>query len=57
LHFIVSPNAERLGEGSRMLDAGLVKPLQVKVFAFEKAVEAWEYAQQRGRGEKVVIEF
>ncbi|CAJ0554512.1 Ff.00g130250.m01.CDS01 [Fusarium sp. VM40] len=57
LHFIVSPNAERLGEGSRMIDAGLIKPLQVKVFPFEKAVEAWEYARQRGRGEKVVIEF
>jgi NADPH:quinone reductase-like Zn-dependent oxidoreductase len=57
LHFIVSQNAERLGEGSRMLDAGLIKPLRVKVFSFEKAMEAWEYAQQRGRGEKVVIEF
>ncbi|KAM0196064.1 hypothetical protein ACHAPA_004700 [Fusarium lateritium] len=57
LHFIVSPNAERLGEGSRILDAGLLKPLQVQSFTFEKAVEAWECARQRGRGGKVVIEF
>ncbi|KAM0243087.1 hypothetical protein ACHAP5_006968 [Fusarium lateritium] len=57
VHFIVSPNSERLREGSGMLDAGLLKPLQVKVFPFEKAVEAWECARQRGRGGKVAIEF
>jgi NADPH:quinone reductase-like Zn-dependent oxidoreductase len=57
LHFIVSPNAERLCEGSRMLDAGFLKPLAVKLFPFDKAVEAWECARKRGRGGKVVIEF
>ncbi|KAM0339664.1 hypothetical protein ACHAPU_010846 [Fusarium lateritium] len=57
VHFIVAPHAERLMEGSRMLDAGLLKPLPVRIFPFAEAEQAWRYARQRGRREKVVIEF
>ncbi|KAJ5555770.1 Polyketide synthase enoylreductase [Penicillium sp. DV-2018c] len=57
LHFIVSPNSERLAKTSEMLDSGSLKPLAVKSFPFSEAVEAWAYARQRNRGHKVVIDF
>ncbi|KAL4731489.1 hypothetical protein ACLX1H_000457 [Fusarium chlamydosporum] len=56
-HFIVSPNAERLAEVASMCDKGLLKPLDVKVFTFDEGVQAWDYAKQRGRDHKAVIEF
>ncbi|KAF5696208.1 reticulon-4-interacting 1 like mitochondrial [Fusarium globosum] len=56
-YFIVSPNVERLGQVSKLFDRGVLKPLAVKKFPFEQAVEAWEDAKQRGKGYKVVIEF
>ncbi|KAF4965000.1 hypothetical protein FSARC_7134 [Fusarium sarcochroum] len=56
-HFIVSPNAKRLGEVAEMFDEGSIKPLAVKAFPFEQAEQAWDYARQRGRGHKAVIEF
>ncbi|KAJ5930168.1 hypothetical protein N7466_005661 [Penicillium verhagenii] len=57
LHFIVSPHADRLGEAARMIDAGSLKFLAVKTFPFKEAKQAWDYAQQRNRGHKVVIDF
>ncbi|KAF5679200.1 reticulon-4-interacting 1 like mitochondrial [Fusarium heterosporum] len=57
VYFVVAPHLDRLMKASRMLEAGLLKPLPVKVFPFTQTEEAWRYAQQRGRGEKVVIEF
>jgi NADPH:quinone reductase-like Zn-dependent oxidoreductase len=56
-YFIVSPNAKRLGQVAKLYDEGVMKPLAVKTFSFEQAVEAWEDARQRGKGYKVVIEF
>ncbi|KAJ4245746.1 hypothetical protein NW762_013870 [Fusarium torreyae] len=56
-HFIVSPNAKRLEEVAKMFDEGLMKPLAVRAFDFDQAEQAWEYAQQRGRGYKAIIEF
>ncbi|KAK1474624.1 zinc-binding dehydrogenase [Colletotrichum abscissum] len=56
-YFIVSPNAERLCRASEMVEAGALKALAVKSFPFTKAKQAWECAQQRGRGHKVVVEF
>ncbi|KAF5649030.1 reticulon-4-interacting 1 like mitochondrial [Fusarium sp. NRRL 52700] len=56
-YFIVSPNVHRLGEVAKLFDEGVLKPLAVKTFPFEQAVEAWEHARQRGKGYKVVIEF
>ncbi|KAF9767143.1 hypothetical protein IL306_000343 [Fusarium sp. DS 682] len=56
-YFIVSPNAQRLGEMARMFDEGLIKPLVVKTFPFDQAVEAWEHARQRGKAYKVVLEL
>ncbi|KAF5561616.1 reticulon-4-interacting 1 like mitochondrial [Fusarium phyllophilum] len=56
-YFIVSPNVKRLGQVARFFDEGVMKPLAVKTFPFEQAVEAWEHARQRGKGYKVVIEF
>lgn len=56
-HFIVSPNAERLGEAGRMIDAGSLSTLPIKPFPFKEAKAAWEYAQKRGRAGKGVINF
>jgi NADPH:quinone reductase-like Zn-dependent oxidoreductase len=56
-YFIVSPNADRLGKVARLFDEGVIKPLAVKTFPFEQAVQAWECAKQRGKSYKVVIEF
>ncbi|KAF4341762.1 reticulon-4-interacting 1 like mitochondrial [Fusarium beomiforme] len=56
-YFIVSPNAQRLGEIVKMFDEGLMKPLAVKTFPFEQAAEAWEDARQRGKTYKVVLEL
>ncbi|PNP85441.1 hypothetical protein FNYG_01270 [Fusarium nygamai] len=56
-YFIVSPNVDRLGQVAKLFDEGVLKPLAVKTFPFEQAVEAWEDARQRGRGYKVVIGF
>ncbi|RYC90889.1 hypothetical protein BFJ63_vAg6234 [Fusarium oxysporum f. sp. narcissi] len=56
-YFIVSPNGERLGKMAGLFDEGVIKPLAVKTFPFDQAVEAWEHARQRGKGYKVVIEF
>ncbi|KAM5347425.1 hypothetical protein ACJ41O_010430 [Fusarium nematophilum] len=56
-HFIVSPNADRLGKAAEMINGGEIKPLAVRPFPFSQAEEAWECARQRGRGYKAVIEF
>ncbi|KAF5598237.1 reticulon-4-interacting 1 like mitochondrial [Fusarium pseudocircinatum] len=56
-YFILSPNADRLGQVAKLYDDGVLKPLAVKTFPFERAVEAWEGARQRGKGNKVVIDF
>lgn len=56
-HFIVTSNAERLGQCGEMIDAGSVKPLMVKAFPFEDSAKAWAYARERSRGHKVVIDF
>ncbi|KAG7409331.1 putative zinc-binding oxidoreductase [Fusarium oxysporum f. sp. rapae] len=56
-YFIVSPNGERLGKMARLFDEGVIKPLAVKTFPFDQAVEAWEHARQRGKSYKVVVEF
>ncbi|OKL60651.1 hypothetical protein UA08_04009 [Talaromyces atroroseus] len=56
-HFIVSPNAERMQESSKMIDDGSLKPLVVRSFPFHDAVKAWEFSRQRNRGQKAVINF
>ncbi|KAJ5288903.1 hypothetical protein N7478_001933 [Penicillium angulare] len=56
-HFIVSPNTEWLGDGSEMIDDGSLRKLSVQAFPFGKAKEAWAYARERGRKDKVVIVF
>ncbi|KAI6781459.1 uncharacterized protein J7T54_001421 [Emericellopsis cladophorae] len=57
MHFIVSPDAERLAEASSFIHSGRMKPLAVQSFGFGDAVEGWTYAQQRNRGKKAVIVF
>ncbi|KAJ6114398.1 hypothetical protein N7486_000176 [Penicillium sp. IBT 16267x] len=57
VHFIVSPNADRLRKAGEMIDAGCLEKLAVKSFPFDEAKVAWDYAQQRNRGCKVVIDF
>ncbi|KAJ3960614.1 hypothetical protein N0V92_002757 [Colletotrichum tropicale] len=56
-YFVVSPNVEALSEAAGMIDAGLIEVLQVEVFSFEEAGQAWEYAGKRGRDGKAVITF
>lgn len=56
-HFILSPNAKRLADVASMLDKGLLRPLDVRIFPFDQGVAAWDCAKQRGRDSKVVIEF
>ncbi|KAK4120354.1 NAD(P)-binding protein [Parathielavia appendiculata] len=55
VYFIVSPDWKGLGEISNLIDEGILKPLPVVEFPLDKAVEAWEFAQHRGRQGKVVI--
>ena len=57
MHFIVSPNSQKLSQALEMIAKGSIKPLEVESFPFEKAEMAWERARQRGRGKKVVITF
>ncbi|KAJ5148030.1 Polyketide synthase enoylreductase [Penicillium atrosanguineum] len=57
MHFILTPNAERMQQASDMIDAGTVKVLAVETFPFHKAEEAWAFARQRSRNGKVVIKF
>ncbi|KAJ5623502.1 hypothetical protein N7490_012107 [Penicillium lividum] len=57
VHFIVSPHSERLGKAAEMLDAASLEKLAVKSFSLNQAEAAWNYAQQRNRGHKVVIDF
>ena len=56
-YFIVSPGSHKLSEILEMIAKGLIKPLEVKSFPFQKAELAWVCARQRGRSEKVVITF
>ncbi|KAJ6014782.1 hypothetical protein N7540_009373 [Penicillium herquei] len=57
VHFIVSPNAKRMEDGSEMVAAGSLTTVAVKRFPFNEAKAAWEYAQKRNREGKAVINF
>ncbi|KND91882.1 Reticulon-4-interacting protein 1, mitochondrial [Tolypocladium ophioglossoides CBS 100239] len=56
-YFIVTAQAGPLAKVAALIDDGSVKPLPVKVFPADEAVEAWSYASQRSRHGKGVIEF
>ncbi|RFU81714.1 hypothetical protein TARUN_500 [Trichoderma arundinaceum] len=57
LHFIVSADGGTLTKVASLLDDGTLKPIPVKVFEADEAVEAWKYAAQRGRRGKAVTRF
>ncbi|KAK4247904.1 hypothetical protein C7999DRAFT_14155 [Corynascus novoguineensis] len=57
IYFIVSPDSEALGKIAGLIDEGTVKPLSVVEYPVDKAVEAWDFARQRGRQGKVVVNF
>ncbi|KAL2178340.1 uncharacterized protein P884DRAFT_197898 [Thermothelomyces heterothallicus CBS 202.75] len=57
IYFIVSPSGETLSKIAGLIDEGTVKPLPVIEFPVDKAVEAWDFARQRGRQGKVVVNF
>lgn len=57
MHFIVSPDSDKLSQALEIIGEGTVKPLEVESFPVEKADLAWERARQRGRGKKIVITF
>lgn len=56
-YFVVSPNRSYLSEAVKLLDNGVLEPLEVEVFPFNKAIEAWTFARRRGRGRKAVLQF
>lgn len=57
IYFVVSPDGEALTKIGGLIDEGTLKPLPVVEFGVDKAVEAWEFAKQRGRQGKVVVNF
>lgn len=57
IYFIVSPDSESLDKIAGLIDEGTVKPLPVVEYPVDKAVEAWDFARQRGRQGKVVVNF
>ncbi|RDW57386.1 reticulon-4-interacting protein 1 [Coleophoma crateriformis] len=57
IYFILTPSSESLEAVAALLDEGSVKPLEVKIFPAENALEAWTYAGQRGRQGKAVLQF
>ncbi|POR30977.1 Reticulon-4-interacting protein 1, mitochondrial [Tolypocladium paradoxum] len=56
-YFIVTARGGPLARVAALIDDGSVKPLPVKAFPADEAVEAWRYAGQRSRHGKAVIEF
>ncbi|KAL2128031.1 hypothetical protein VTI74DRAFT_9830 [Chaetomium olivicolor] len=57
IYFIVSPDSEALGKIGELIDEGTIKPLPIVNFDVDKAIEAWDFAKQRGRQGKVVVDF
>ncbi|KAJ6447187.1 zinc-containing alcohol dehydrogenase [Purpureocillium lavendulum] len=57
VYFVVTASGAILEKATEMLQAGTLKPLPVKEFPVDQAVEAWEFGRQRGRSGKVVINF
>ncbi|KAL2110221.1 hypothetical protein VUR80DRAFT_1442 [Thermomyces stellatus] len=57
VYFVVSSSRGLLARIGALLDEGAVRPVPVKVFEAERGLEAWEYAAQRGREGKAVIQF
>lgn len=57
VYFVLDTGAEALEKVAGMIDRGEVVPLPVIEFPFEKALEAWKVAGERGRKGKVVINF
>lgn len=57
VYFIVSPDSEALGKVTALIDDGTLQSLPVVEFNVDKAVEAWDFAKQRGRQGKVVVNF
>ncbi len=57
LHFIVDADGKALDEVGRLVESGVVSSLPVREFKVEEAVEAWNFAGTRGRGEKAVVMF
>ncbi len=53
----MSPNGKQLGEITKLIEAGIIKPIIDKVFPFEQTNEALAYVETgRARG-KVVVKF
>ncbi|KXX77531.1 Reticulon-4-interacting protein 1, mitochondrial [Madurella mycetomatis] len=57
VYFVVSPDRDVLEKVADLIDEGAVKPLPVVEFPVDRAVEAWEFAGQRSRRGKAVINF
>ncbi|KAK3896452.1 hypothetical protein C8A05DRAFT_20571 [Staphylotrichum tortipilum] len=57
VYFIVLPDEKALDKIADLIDDGSFQPLSVVEYPAEKAVEAWAFAQQRGRQSKVAVDF
>ncbi|XWX01454.1 hypothetical protein V2A60_009482 [Cordyceps javanica] len=57
VYFVVTASGAHLARTAPLFDNGVLKPLPVVEFEAERALEAWEYAGQRGKAGKAVITF
>jgi NADPH:quinone reductase-like Zn-dependent oxidoreductase len=57
VYFVLRTDSDVLAKVADLIDRGEIKPLPVVEFPVSRAVEAWEFAAQRNRKGKVVINF
>lgn len=57
VYFIVSAQGKPLATVATLIDNGTIRPIPVKAFQAAQALKAWEYALQRSREGKAVIQF
>jgi len=57
VYFVLRADSDVLARAADLIDRGEIKALPVVEFPVSRAVEAWEFAAQRNRKGKVVIDF
>jgi len=57
VYFVLKADSDVLAKAADLIDRGEIKALPVVEFPVSRAVEAWEFAAQRNRKGKVVIDF
>lgn len=57
VYFVVSLNGAALRKVGELIDEGTIQALPIVEYPVDQAVEAWEFAKQRSRKGKTVINF